>query len=83
MRNTIIAGLFAVATSAQTLVGSPAQPPTSLSQALANPITVVGCLHSDQRALSIRADTSVAPTGPSRTRSSPTGTPVPEAKTIL
>jgi hypothetical protein len=40
-----------------------------------------GFLHN--RAFSITADTSAVPTGTSGTRSSPTGTAAPEAKTII
>jgi hypothetical protein len=78
-----IAGLFVVATSAQTLLVSPPPLTTRLSQALANPITVVGCLQSDQRVFSITADTSAMPTGTSGTRSSPRGAPAPQSKTII
>jgi hypothetical protein len=78
-----IAGLFVVATSAQTLLVSPPQLTTRLSQALANPIRVVGCLQSDQRAFSITADTNAVPTGTSGTRSSPTGAPARQNKTII
>ena len=62
-----IAGLFVVATSAQTLLVSPPQLTTRLSQAPVKAITVVGCLQSDQRAFSITADTSATPTGTSGT----------------
>jgi hypothetical protein len=79
---TTIAGLFVVAMSANTLVSRP-QATTRLSQAPAKPITVVGCLQSDQRALSIAADTSAMPTGSSGTRSRPTGTPAPQARMII
>jgi hypothetical protein len=80
---TAIAGLFAVATAAQTLLASPSQLTTLLSQALAKPITVVGCLQSDQRVFSITADTSAMPTGTSGTRSSQTGAPAPQSTTII
>jgi hypothetical protein len=78
-----IAGLFVVATSAQTLLVSPPELTTRLSQALAKPITVVGCLQSDQRVFSIAADTGATPTGTSGTRSSPTGAPASQAKIII
>jgi hypothetical protein len=80
---TTIAGLFVVAISAQTLWVSPPQATTRLSQASARPITVVGCLQSDQRAFSITADTRAMPTGTSGTRSSPTEAAAPQAKTII
>jgi hypothetical protein len=80
---TTIAGLFVVAMSANTLWVSPPQATTRLSQASAKPITVVGCLQSDQRAFSITADTSAMPTGTSGTRSSPTGAPAPQARMII
>src|ERR1700674_343146 len=75
--------MFVVAMSALTLLVSHPQPTTLLSQVPGKPITVVGCLQSDQRALSITADTSAMPTGTSGTRSSPTGAPAPQAKTII
>jgi hypothetical protein len=78
-----IAELCVIATSAQTLLVSPPQLTTRLSQALANPITVIGCLQSDQRVFSITADTSAMPTGTSGTRSSSTGAPAPQSKTII
>jgi hypothetical protein len=78
-----IAGLFVVVTLAQTLLVSPPQLMTRLSQALARPITVVGCLRSDQRTFSMMADTNAVPTGTSGTRSSPTGAPPPQNKTII
>ncbi len=78
-----IAGLFVVATSVQTLLASPPQLTTRLSQALAKPITVVGCLQSDQRVFSITAATSAMPTGTSGTRSSPTGASAPQSKLII
>jgi hypothetical protein len=80
---TTIAGMFVVASSALTPLLSPPQPTTQLSQAPGKPITVVGCLQSDQRVLSITADTSAMATGTSGTRSSPTGAPAPQAKTII
>ena len=80
---TTIAGLFVVALSANTLWVSPPQATTPLSQATAKPITVVGCLQSDQRSLSITADTNPMPTGTSGTRSIPTGAPAPQARMII
>ncbi len=80
---TTIAGLFVVAMSANTLLVSPPQATTRLSQASAKLITVVGCLQSDQRAFSITADTSAMPTGTSGTRSIPAGAPAPQARMII
>jgi hypothetical protein len=80
---TTIAGLLVVAMSAQTLLVSPPQATTRLSPPLAKPITVLGCLQSDQRVFSLTADTSAMPTGTSATRSSPTGAPAPPARMII